>query len=209
MEGSQLFIGCANSRGTIETIDFASYGLPIGAGNEECSKLQVNPDCHSDPATTLNIVRRLCVGKSECVINVSSDAFGPKDPCFGVVKILSVRARGTDDCVPARPPPEVSVNKSAQFDFGRNMAGFATLTFSAPHIAAGEAVELRLKHTEIEDSTGEAYNNCIGCIVSLLPFVAVLTLTPADYPGMEFGHASLTCSMTDWYVLLCRQLSTA
>lgn len=77
------------------------------------------------------------------------------------------------------------------FDFGQNMAGIVTMTLtpkssSSSHnpgfragAGAGSTLYIRLQHTEIRNAAGGACNNY--------------------YPGMEFGHASKTCSMTDWY----------
>jgi hypothetical protein len=111
------------------------------------------------------VVTELCVGKSECVVAATSAAFGPGDPCVNVLKTLSIRARGSTDCVPAPPPSDFVVNKSVMFDFGFNMAGFATMAFTAPAMPDGAVVEMRLKHTEITDQTGDAYNNCtVSCL---------------------------------------------
>eukprot|EP00038_Savillea_parva_P007047 m.167528 g.167528 ORF g.167528 m.167528 type:complete len:1197 (+) comp12839_c0_seq1:59-3649(+) len=178
MEGSPLYLGCQGGRGTIASIEFASYGTPVNAGDANCSTLAANPGCQSNPATTLQTVKRLCEGKAECTLSASSELFGG-DPCPNTVKTLSVRARASADCVPTVPPTVMAVNKSVLLDFGHNMAGFTTLTFKAPHVPAGVTVQLRLEHTEITGPDGDAYNNY--------------------YPGMEFNHASATCSMVDWY----------
>lgn len=71
------------------------------------------------------------------------------------------------------------------WDFGQNQAGLSTLTldlddvFAAHDGAAPVVVMLRMKHTDIVHANGSSYNNC--------------------FPGMEFNHASPTCSMEDWY----------
>ena len=73
------------------------------------------------------------------------------------------------------------------FDMGRNMAGLCTMTLTPKAATAaaptspmlGATLYIRLKHTEITGANGSAYNNF--------------------YPGMEFNHASPTCSMHDWY----------
>ena len=70
-------------------------------------------------------------------------------------------------------------------DFGRNMAGYATITVEAARIRAalaGDAsatIMIRLEHTEITAADGQPDNQY--------------------FPGMEFHHASKTCSMRDWY----------
>ena len=73
-------------------------------------------------------------------------------------------------------------NGTLRFDFGRNIAGFCTLSLgydSAAVAAAGDAVvSVRMKHTEILGDDGAPFNNY--------------------FPGMEFDH-SPTCNMPDWY----------
>lgn len=85
--------------------------------------------------------------------------------------------------------PAISSKKlgpsSQIYDFGQNQAGLSTLTLDLGEVAAAHdgaasvTVMLRLKHTEIVHADGSSYNNY--------------------YPGMEFNHASPTCSMEDWY----------
>lgn len=87
--------------------------------------------------------------------------------------------------------PEPGQKDALLYDFGQNMAGFTTLTLDVTALraqlreaqaadgAATMTMVAKLKHTEILDSGGDAYNNY--------------------FPGMEFGHASKTCSMPDWY----------
>ena len=74
-----------------------------------------------------------------------------------------------------------SINGAILVDFGQNMAGVPTLELPAAGVDGGDVkvVMLRLKHTEILDAKEDAFNNF--------------------FPGMEFNHASATCSMEDWY----------
>jgi alpha-L-rhamnosidase len=83
---------------------------------------------------------------------------------------------------------ETKVGSGVVFDMGQNMAGLCTLTFNPASVAAARnegdsaeplAIMLRLRHTEITSPNGSTFNNY--------------------YPGMEFNHASATCSMQDWY----------
>ena len=98
--------------------------------------------------------------------------------------------------------PEPGRKDALLFDFGQNMAGFTTLTLDTKALSElwtkqqqqqqqqrrrqrrrstppTMTVIARLKHTEIVAAGGDAANNF--------------------YPGMEFNHASATCSMPDWY----------
>ena len=189
LEGGVVHMGCAGGQGVIEAIDFASYGTPLHTGDPDCSALAENPACASP--NTLAAVRALCVNKSSCAVRADTSLFGPEDPCSGVVKHLAVRARGSADCKPAPPPAGTSVNATLLFDFGQNMAGVSTLTLDAAALRAAVAADanarggaapvviLRLRHTEILDDSGGAFNNY--------------------FPGMEFNRASATCSMPDWY----------
>lgn len=80
---------------------------------------------------------------------------------------------------------QTKVGSGVVFDMGHNMAGLCTLTFNPANVAAARdtaepiAIMLRLRHTEITSRNGSTFNNY--------------------YPGMEFHHASATCSMQDWY----------
>lgn len=83
------------------------------------------------------------------------------------------------------PKSHTKVGTGVVFDMGQNMAGLCTLTFNPANVAAARdtaeplAIMLRLRHTEITSRNGSTFNNY--------------------YPGMEFNHASATCSMEDWY----------
>ena len=78
-----------------------------------------------------------------------------------------------------------------RYDFGQNMAGYATLEFTKPPAmttTTGDAdgyedattIMVRLRHSEIRGAPDGIHDNNF-------------------YPGMEFNHASATCSMVDWY----------
>jgi len=71
------------SVGLIEKISFSSYGTPSG----RCGSFSEG-DCHS--VKSEEVVRKLCIGKSECSIPVTVSLFD--DPCYGVEKHLSVQA---------------------------------------------------------------------------------------------------------------------
>jgi len=182
VEGGAVYMSCVGGVGTIDDVQFAAYGTPSIGPFLDCSGMRTG-QCNA--GNTLAVVRKMCVGKSACVVDASTDLFG-NDPCPNVLKSLAIRARGSNDCVPAEPPAAAHTNTTVLFDFGQNMAGFTTLTLDPP---SGEAawlmlapvtVMLRLKHTEITNAQGMAYNNY--------------------FPGMEFDH-SPTCSMSDWFVL--------
>eukprot|EP00940_MAST-03C_sp_MAST-3C-sp2_P000368 g368.t1 len=71
----------------------------------------------------------------------------------------------------------------ATYDSGRNGAGLCTLVLTPKEGDTGNGTTttfaVRMEHTEIEGASGVPYNNY--------------------FPGMEFNHASKTCSMGDWY----------
>lgn len=73
-------------------------------------------------------------------------------------------------------------NATRLFDFKQNMAGFTTITVKPTEETmegiSSMVVKLKLKHAEIT-AHGMADN--------------------FYFPGMEFGHASKTCDMVDWY----------
>ena len=76
-ENAPATIACP-SGGLIQAVTFASFGTPTGS----CAAGFAKGTC--DAANSTAIVTAACVGKSTCVIDVSTDLFG--DPCFDVVK---------------------------------------------------------------------------------------------------------------------------
>ncbi|ERM93830.1 beta-galactosidase 11 isoform X1 [Amborella trichopoda] len=78
------------SDNVIQTIDFASFGNPIGI----CSAFATGT-CHS--AVAKDIVEKACLGKESCVVSALPSNFGT-DLCPGTIKTLAVQAR----CGPKR-----------------------------------------------------------------------------------------------------------
>jgi len=107
-ENTNLVITCLS--GTIQQVDFASFGLPTGScvGNS----LQVDSSC--DASDSVSIVQQLCVGKSSCTVAATDGVFG--DPCFGQVKRLAVRVSGCQSVV-YQHNVEVPVGSSGDVHF--------------------------------------------------------------------------------------------
>lgn len=110
LENETLSLACEPGSGAMERVDFASYGTPIGT----CGAYAVDASCHA-PAS-VDRVRSLCVGKTECRVPADSVTFGG-DPCTGIIKALAVQLSG---CRAARSParPMVfSVRDHPQYSF--------------------------------------------------------------------------------------------
>jgi alpha-L-rhamnosidase len=85
--------------GTFRSIDFASFGDAPEAGPEpaaggvsvDCGGWSMADDkaCHAN--SSVAVVERICLNQTRCSIAVNSSVFGG-DPCYGVLKSLSVRA---------------------------------------------------------------------------------------------------------------------
>jgi hypothetical protein len=76
------FISC--DEGIIDKIVFASYGTPTGS----CETGFAIGTCNS--ASSLDIVKQMCVGKNSCTVSASNSVFG--DPCYGTLKRLGILA---------------------------------------------------------------------------------------------------------------------
>ena len=96
--------------------------------------IAAGPSCAKDAKAE---VTKLCVGKAACTIPTTPATFGG-DPCPAVKtpKALAVRAT----CSSAGPKPPAAP-RAYVFDFGQNMAGFATLNVSG--LAAGTEILMR------------------------------------------------------------------
>eukprot|EP00051_Salpingoeca_urceolata_P002008 m.46126 g.46126 ORF g.46126 m.46126 type:complete len:903 (-) comp11828_c0_seq1:528-3236(-) len=81
-EDSALMLSCPFGS-VISRVAFASYGKPSG----QCGGYRQHAQCHSD--STLEVVRDLCVGESECTVSAADHVFG--DPCPGETKNLRIR----------------------------------------------------------------------------------------------------------------------
>ena len=83
--------------GAVRSIDFASFGDapkvmpgPVEPSSD-CGRWSMADDkvCHAN--SSVAVVERLCLNQTRCSIAVNSTVFGG-DPCFGVLKSLSIRA---------------------------------------------------------------------------------------------------------------------
>jgi hypothetical protein len=67
----------------ITSVDFASYGTPLGA----CGGFYLGT-CNA--TSSQSVVEAACLGKQSCTIDADNATFG--DPCYGTVKRLYVQA---------------------------------------------------------------------------------------------------------------------
>lgn len=81
-ENSNAMLQCPPG-GMIDHVVFASFGTPNGS----CGDFQMF-NCSSK--TSVAIVEKDCLGKSQCTIPVTNDHFGG-DPCLDVLKHLNVQ----------------------------------------------------------------------------------------------------------------------
>ena len=79
-ENAPVTLGCPS--GAITGVTFASFGTPTGS----CSTGFKVGACAA--ANTSSVISALCVGKTSCVVDVSTTLFG--DPCFNTLKHLDV-----------------------------------------------------------------------------------------------------------------------
>jgi hypothetical protein len=101
-ENQVAFISCGEE-GLIADITFASYGTPVGGCG---AGLALNSSCHSE--SSLEVVKALCVGQSNCSISAASAVFGG-DPCLGHFKRVAVVAS-------CQAPPSLNVQLSLSPD---------------------------------------------------------------------------------------------
>ena len=83
-ENGNLELDCPG--GLFTGVAFASFGTPSGT----CPNL-AKGSC--DAASSVDVVTKLCVGKSSCSIGATNGNFGG-DPCEGTAKSLAVRLTG-------------------------------------------------------------------------------------------------------------------
>eukprot|EP00698_Gefionella_okellyi_P008493 TRINITY_DN2105_c0_g1_i1.p1 TRINITY_DN2105_c0_g1~~TRINITY_DN2105_c0_g1_i1.p1 ORF type:complete len:1115 (+),score=230.55 TRINITY_DN2105_c0_g1_i1:139-3483(+) len=79
---------CMADTGKITSIDFASFGTPIGSCT---SAFEVDPSCNAADSVTL--VENACLGKTSCSVPATTDFF-KGDPCPNVLKSLAIVASG-------------------------------------------------------------------------------------------------------------------
>ena len=84
-ENAALHFTCPG--GTFSGVTFASFGTPTGS----CGGGFKKGAC--DAATSVATVAAACVGKGECTIEATNEAFGG-DPCVNTPKLLAVQLAG-------------------------------------------------------------------------------------------------------------------
>lgn len=90
-EKANLTFTCHTPGKAFTGVAFASFGTPIG----NCSSgWAVDPTCHAP--TSMDVVKKACVGQSTCSLPATTAYFGGTDPCLNVVKYLAVALEG--DC---------------------------------------------------------------------------------------------------------------
>jgi len=100
-EFATLSLGCPAGK-TIGGVEFASFGTPSGS----CAAANLRVDAACNANTSVSVVKKACVGKSNCSVVASSAAFGfpVGHPCLNVLKDLIAQVRCTGD-PPGLPPP--------------------------------------------------------------------------------------------------------
>ena len=73
-----LALSCATPGAVISSVDFASYGRPLGV----CGSFAINASCHA--ANSSEILAAACVGRASCNVTADTDVFG--DPCYASTK---------------------------------------------------------------------------------------------------------------------------
>lgn len=87
---------------TIKSVDYASFGTPTGS----CNNGFTDGNCSSTVSKA--VVEKLCVGKSSCTFDATTQTFGG-DPCFDVTKRLAVKVSCTEPSHSGLPVFEYSV----------------------------------------------------------------------------------------------------
>lgn len=80
-------LSCNAQGSLINAVKFANYGVPTG----ECGGF-VPGNCSAPAAETMDVVKRLCLGKHSCTVNATNAMFGGTDPCPGRPKSLAIEA---------------------------------------------------------------------------------------------------------------------
>ena len=93
-----MTIGCNASDGVISSVDFASFGQPIGSCAHGGFNKSHDPSCHAN--TSQSVVEKACLGKIFCSVPASAEAFLPGKSCASTrpqslaVEISCGRPRG-------------------------------------------------------------------------------------------------------------------
>lgn len=87
-QNDALTLQCIANIGTIDMIEYASYGTTDGSCNHYS-----HSNC--DSKYSLDIVRRTCIGYSNCTLIASNNFFNHRDPCPNIIKTLTIQATGS------------------------------------------------------------------------------------------------------------------
>lgn len=79
-------LNCGGQGSVIDTIKFVDYGVPTG----ECGSFAPG-NCSAPSNESMEVVKRLCLGKHSCKVNATNAMFGG-DPCPGRKKSLVIEA---------------------------------------------------------------------------------------------------------------------
>ena len=144
-ENTNLELSCWNNS-IIQDISFASFGTPTGT----CPNNLQKGSCNA--ASSLDVVKKACVGKTSCSVPVTNDNFGG-DPCVNTPKQLGVQlvCPGT----PPPPPPPPSLPAAFIADFGKEFQGGLILT--VPNGVAGTVVSISCGEKLIKNGTAIDY----------------------------------------------------
>jgi hypothetical protein len=71
--GYNVTLSCARGGGVIDTVEFASFGLPGGV----CRSFSANSSCSA--SSSVDVITKLCVGQADCSVPASTSLFG--SPC--------------------------------------------------------------------------------------------------------------------------------
>ena len=82
-ESSIATISCPSGT-VVRSIDFASYGTPIGS----CGAFSRDPNC--DSSNSMSVVTSACLNEATCTVAAQNSVFG--DPCEGTGKQLYIQA---------------------------------------------------------------------------------------------------------------------
>lgn len=86
-QNKQIQLQCIASLGTIQSIEFASYGTPSGT----CGEYHIG-QCHAQ--NTVSIIASHCINHTSCIIDVTPSYFNHRDPCPGTQKSVAIQASG-------------------------------------------------------------------------------------------------------------------
>ena len=140
-ENSNLELACWNNT-VIQDVSFASFGTPTGSCPDKLAK----GSC--DASTSLDVVKKACVGKSSCSVPATNDNFGG-DPCNGTPKQLGVQLLCPGTPPPPTPPPSNPTAFVA--DFGKEFQG--GLVLYATDGVAGTTVSIKCGEKLINNGT--------------------------------------------------------